>query len=76
MGHPEQPREYRVANIEKAWVEYDRQSDTLHIVFEDVEDADEEVLSEDGHIVYRIKEGRLVSLMILGFSEKVQATIL
>jgi len=70
-------KKYFVENIGNAWIEYDRQNDILYINFTDeTSDADEEVLSEDGDVVFRLKEGRLISLMILNFSEKIGATIL
>ncbi|MCD6196713.1 MAG: DUF2283 domain-containing protein [Staphylothermus sp.] len=64
-------KEYRIKDLDKIWIEYDRQNDILYINFGyDIEDADEEFLSGDGDIVIRIKEGRVVSMMIMNFSEK------
>ncbi len=63
--------EYRIGDLDKIWMEYDRQNDILYINFGyDIEDADEEFLSGDGDIVVRIKAGRVVSLMIMNFSSK------
>ncbi|MCD6488348.1 MAG: DUF2283 domain-containing protein [Desulfurococcales archaeon] len=62
--------EYKIADIDKIWIEYDRQNDILYINFGyDIEDADEEVLSGED-IIVRIKHGRVVSLTIMNFSEK------
>ncbi|QOR95097.1 DUF2283 domain-containing protein [Thermosphaera chiliense] len=59
------------------WIEYDKQNDILYLNFAtEIGDADEEVLSEDGDVVFRLKEGRLVSIMVLNFSEKIGAAIL
>jgi len=64
-------KEYRIKDLDKIWIEYDRQNDILYINFGyDIEDADEEFLSGDGDIIIRIKEGRVVSMMIMNFSEK------
>lgn len=63
-------REFRIKDLDKIWMEYDRQNDILYINFGyDIEDADEEFLSGKD-IVVRIKNGRVVSLMIMSFSEK------
>jgi len=63
-----------MVRIEDTWFEYDRQSDILYIYFEkDVEDADEEVLIGD-NIVYRIKDGRIISVMIMDFLKNLGLT--
>ncbi len=63
--------EFKIRDLDKIWMEYDRQNDILYINFGyDIEDADEEFLSGNGDIVVRIKNGRVVSLMIMNFSEK------
>jgi len=65
---------YRLVKIENTWFEYDRQSDILYIYFEkDVEEADEEVLIGD-NIVYRIKDGRIISVMIMDFLKNLGLT--
>ncbi len=62
--------EYRIRDLDKIWMEYDRQNDILYINFGyDIEDADEEFLSGQD-IVVRIKNGRVVSITIMNFSEK------
>jgi len=64
-------KEYRLASIDRIWFEYDKQNDILYINFGlDVEDADEEFLTED-NIVVRIKDGRVVSLTVFEFSKRV-----
>ncbi len=61
---------YTIGDLDKIWLEYDKQNDILYINFGyDIEDADEEFLSGED-IVVRIKEGRVVSLMVMNFSEK------
>mgnify|MGYP000002778056 FL=1 len=63
-------KEFRIRDLDKIWMEYDRQNDILYINFGyDIEDADEEFLSGQD-IVVRIKSGRVVSIMVMNFSEK------
>jgi len=62
---------YTISDLDKIWVEYDKQNDILYINFGyDIEEADEEFLSKDEDIVVRIKNGRVVSIMIMNFSGK------
>ena len=64
-------KEYRLASIDRIWFEYDKQNDILYINFGlDVEDADEEFLTDD-NIVVRIKSRRVVSLTVFEFSKRV-----
>ena len=64
-------KEYRLTSIDRIWFEYDKQNDILYINFGlDVEDADEEFLTDD-NIVVRIKNGRVVSLTVFEFSKRV-----
>lgn len=71
MSGEEKVKEYRISDLDKIWMEYDRQNDILYINFGyDIEDADEEFLSGDGDIVVRIKNRRVVSIMIMNFSDK------
>ncbi|MET1159659.1 MAG: DUF2283 domain-containing protein [Thermoprotei archaeon] len=68
-------REYTVSDTDKVWFEYDRQNDILYINFGyDIEDADEELLSGED-VILRIKNGRIVSIMVMGFMEKIGVTI-
>jgi uncharacterized protein YuzE len=70
-------REFLVRDLEKMWFEYDKQNDILYINFgESAEEADEEFLSENGEIAFRIKDGRIVSIMIIGFSSKAGITVI
>lgn len=63
-------KEFGIRDLDKIWMEYDRQNDILYINFGyDIEDADEEFLSGQD-IVVRIKNGRVVSIMVMNFSEK------
>ncbi len=62
---------YSVKDLDKIWIEYDKQNDILYINFGyDIEEADEEFLSKDEDIIVRIKNGRVVSIMIMNFSGK------
>ncbi|ABN69831.1 conserved hypothetical protein [Staphylothermus marinus F1] len=71
MSGEEKVKEYKISDLDKIWMEYDRQNDILYINFGyDIEDADEEFLSGDGDIVVRIKNRRVVSIMIMNFSDK------
>jgi len=67
--------EYKLGNVEDLWLEYDRQNDVLYLNFSaNVEDADEEVLvGED--VVLRIKDGRVISITIMKFLEKLGLTV-
>ncbi|WP_448578109.1 DUF2283 domain-containing protein [Thermosphaera sp.] len=69
-------KKYFIENPGSVWIEYDKQNDILYLNFAaEIGDADEEVLSEDGDVVFRLKEGRLISIMVLNFSEKIGAAI-
>jgi len=69
-GGTNENKEFRIRDLDKIWMEYDRQNDILYINFGyDIEDADEEFLSGQD-IVVRIKSGRVVSIMVMNFSEK------
>ncbi|WP_434731662.1 DUF2283 domain-containing protein [Thermogladius sp. KZ2Tp1] len=70
-------KEYRVRDLDKVWFEYDKQNDILYINFGDsTEEADEEFLSENGDVAFRIKEGRVISIMIIGLSTKAGITVM
>lgn len=69
-GAMEASEGYLVKNLDKLWIEYDKQNDILYLNFgEDVEEADEEILV-DGDVAIRVKERKVVSIMIMNFSEK------
>ncbi len=69
-GRPE-TKTYSIKDLDKIWIEYDKQNDILYINFGyDIEEADEEFLSKDEDIIVRIKDGRVVSIMIMNFSGK------
>ncbi len=62
--------ELKIGDIHNIWLEYDKQTDILYINFgTDIEDADESVMVDDD-IIVRIKNGRVVSITIMNFSEK------
>lgn len=66
----ERVEELRIGDIHNIWIEYDKQTDILYINFgTDIEDADESVMVDDD-IIVRIKNGRVVSITIMNFSEK------
>ncbi len=67
----EEPREeLKIGDIHNIWLEYDKQTDILYINFgTDIEDADESVMVDDD-IIVRIKNGRVVSITVMNFSEK------
>lgn len=66
----ESRKELRIGDIHNIWLEYDKQTDILYINFgTDIEDADESVMVDDD-IIVRIKNGRVVSITIMNFSEK------
>ncbi|MCY0868892.1 MAG: DUF2283 domain-containing protein [Desulfurococcus sp.] len=65
-------RRYYIENPERISFEYDQLSDTLYMNFEGYEEeADEEILSEDGDIAFRIKNGRILSIMVLNLSRRI-----
>jgi len=64
-------RRYYIENPERISIEYDQQSDILYIHFNGIEqEADEEILSEDGDVAFRIKQGKILSVMVMNFSRK------
>ncbi len=61
----------RIGDVSHVWFEYDRQNDILYINFGyDIEDADESFMTEND-VAVRIKNGRVVSLMVFDFTKKV-----
>lgn len=66
----ESREELKIGDIHNIWLEYDKQTDILYINFgTDIEEADESVMVDDD-IIVRIKDGRVVSITIMNFSEK------
>jgi uncharacterized protein YuzE len=54
-------------------LDYDRQTDTLHILIGRVEEQpDEELLVEDSDIVLGLKDNRLVTITIFNISKKLE----
>ncbi len=66
----ERRKRFCIDDIEKAWIEYDRQSDILYIHFADPDEEAEEAIMTENDIVFRVKGDRVLSMMIMGFSEK------
>ncbi|MEM4775549.1 MAG: DUF2283 domain-containing protein [Sulfolobales archaeon] len=61
---PESRRVFVLENIDKVLVDYDRNTDTLNIVFgEGSEEAEEAILVEND-VGYRIKDNRVVGITI------------
>ncbi len=61
-------RELKVADIEKLWIEYDKQSDILYINF-GMEEPDESIMIGDD-VVVGIKDGKIVGITIFEFSKR------
>ncbi len=75
QGEAENTGTYLIGDLDKIWLEYDKQNDILYINFGyNLEDADEEVMTGED-IVVRIKDRRVVSIMIMNFSEKANIMI-
>jgi len=54
-------------------LEYDHQTDILHIILGHREEQpDEEVLSEDSNVVFGLKNNKLLVISILNFSKKLE----
>lgn len=57
-------------DIDKVWIDYDRSTDTLNIVFgEKYEEAEEAILTESD-VGYRIREGRVIGITIYNFLKR------
>ncbi len=61
-------RELKVADIEKLWIEYDKQSDILYINF-GMEEPDESIMIGDD-VVVGIKDDKIVGITIFEFSKR------
>lgn len=57
-------------------VEYDRQNDILYVYFNREEEATEEILDENGESIMGYNGEKLVYIMILKFSEKINGYII
>jgi uncharacterized protein YuzE len=63
---PEVRKVYTIEDLDRVQVDYDRSTDTLHIVFgEGNEEADEAILTEND-VGYRIKGGRIIGITVYG----------
>ena len=63
-----------VEDIDKLWIEYDKHNDILYINF-GTEEADESVMIDDDVIV-RMREGKLVGIVINNFSRRAGIDVL
>ncbi len=57
-----------VEDLEKLWIEYDKHNDILYINF-GLEDADESIML-DNDVIIRLREGKLVGIVINEFSKR------
>ncbi|MCX8185226.1 MAG: DUF2283 domain-containing protein [Sulfolobales archaeon] len=66
----ESRRAFVLEDIDRVWIEYDRNTDTLNIVFgESSEEADEAILTESD-VGYRMKGGRIIGITIYNFAKR------
>jgi len=66
-------RKYFVELPTNVVLEYDHQTDTLRIVLGNIEEQlDEEVLSNDSSVIFGLKNNKLVTIVILNFSRKLE----
>lgn len=64
-------RAFVLEDIDRVWVEYDRSTDTLNIIFgEGSEEAEEAILTESD-IGYRIKNNRIIGITIYNFLKRI-----
>jgi len=74
QGQQEEARRksFCIEDVEKIWIEYDRQSDILYIHFGDIdEEADEAILTEND-IVVRVRGNKILTMSIMDFSRKTE----
>jgi len=64
----ERARRVVVEDIDKLWIEYDKHNDILYINF-GLQDADESIMVDDD-IIVRLREGKLVGIVVSEFSKK------
>ena len=67
----EKPNQYYVEDIEKLWIEYDHQTDTLYIYFADKNEEPEEALLVGENVIVGLKDNRLLSITINEFSRRI-----
>ena len=69
---PAEPRKKKlyIEDIDKVRIEYDKQSDTLYIHFADPDEEAEEAFMTEEDIIVRVKDGKLLTITVMGFSEK------
>jgi len=54
-------------------LEYDHQTDTLHIILGNIEEQlDEEILSNDSSVIFGLKNNKLITITILNFTKKLE----
>ncbi len=67
------PRQYCIRDIERMWVEYDKNTDTLYIYFADKNVEPEEAILVGDNIIVGVKDGELISITINEFSKTAKA---
>ncbi|ABM81015.1 DUF2283 domain-containing protein [Hyperthermus butylicus] len=65
------PKQYYVEDIERLWIEYDRQTDTLYIYFADKNEEPEEALLVGEDIIVGVKGDKLLSITVNEFSRRI-----
>lgn len=63
-------KSFCIEDVEKIWLEYDKQSDVLYIHFGDInEEADEAILTEND-VIIRVKGNKILTMTIMEFSRR------
>ncbi|MEZ0290103.1 MAG: DUF2283 domain-containing protein [Sulfolobales archaeon] len=62
-------RRYYIEDLEKIWIEYDRQSDTLYIHTGAEEEPDETILVGEDLIV-SLRQDKIITITIINFSKR------
>jgi len=65
----QKPRRLYIEDIEKIYLEYDKQSDVLYIHFGEEEEADEAIMTEND-IIIRIKGDKILGITVMDFTHK------
>ncbi|WP_317896468.1 DUF2283 domain-containing protein [Pyrofollis japonicus] len=66
------PKKLCIKDIEKLYIEYDKQSDTLYIHFADPEEEAEEAMLIGDNIVVRIRDGEILGITVMEFMRHVE----
>ena len=63
------PKRCYIRDIEKLWIEYDENTDTLYIYFADKNVEPEEAILVGGNIIVGLKDDEIVSITVNEFSK-------